>query len=329
MADAIDAAALLFGTSSEAARFFSEHWGKSTVKLRAPASLGELFSLDELAAHAFSPLSPGRGGDTLHFRAAYTDTAGRARAFGGPLEMARQLLDAGMTLSFDGLQRSHPKLQALAAAMGRLIGTIGPVTINCFLSPDGSGLGWHFDCTHGLILQISGEKRWQLGPQVMAPPLHLELDGPSTPAIAAMLKQLGHHYPEPSDHEREIDLAPNDILYVPPGLWHRASARGTSCHLSVIVRPFGFARVLRAMIAAMALRRPEWRSDLQRLGVAGDLAPPSSRPELASYFATQLEEARRELAQLTPERMAKTMESLAQSPLLRDLLLNAVTEDVV
>lgn len=327
--DTLDVEALLFGGKAEATRFFSEHWGKSAVQLRAPGNLSELFSLEELAAHAFSPLSPGKGGDTLRFRAAYTDTSGRGRAFGGPLEMARQLLDAGMTLSFDGLQRSHPKLQALAAAVARMIGAVGLVTINSFLSPDGAGLGWHFDCTHGLILQVSGEKRWQLGPQVTAPPFHLELDGPSTAAMTAMLKQLGFQFPEPGDHEREIVLRPNDVLYLPPGLWHRAFAVGTSCHLSVIARPFGFARVLRGAMAAMALKRPEWRNDLQRVGADQNVTALSSRPELLAYFAAQLDEARRELQQLTPERLVKTMEVMAQSPLFRDLLLNAVTEDIL
>ncbi len=321
----MDAEALLFG-KAEAARFFAEDWGKSWVKLRAPTSLSQLFTLEELAAHAFSPLSPGRGGDTLRFRATYYDQDGRGRAVAAPLEMARRLLDAGMTLSFDELQRSLPKLQALAGSVASMIGAVGPVSINCFLSPDKSGLAWHFDCTHGIILQLSGEKRWQLGPQVAAPPFHLQLDALSTPPTTSALKELGYLYPDPDENPDEIVLQPNDVLYVPPGRWHRAFARGTSCHLSIIIRPYGFARVLRTSIAAMALKRPEWRDDMQRLGVDGSPTPLSTRAEIINYFAVRLEEARAELARMTPERMAATMEAIAASPLLRDIVLRAGEE---
>ncbi len=320
MSDSLDAEALLFG-SQQASTFFAEHWGRSWVRRQAPTNLSDLFTLDELAAHAFTSLSPGRGGDVMHFRAAFVDEAGRGRTFGGPLEMARQLLDLGMTLTFDDLQRTHPKLTALAAAVARLVGTVGDVTINCFLSPDGSGFPWHIDTSHVLVLQVSGEKRWLIGPRVAAPPLPLQRDSPDSAATAALLSQLKFEYPRPLDESAtEVLMRPNDILYLPPGQWHRANAQGSSTHLSLVIRPFGFARLLRALLTVGALGRSDWRDDIQRIG-ATDRAATTS-PELLAFLTTRLSEARAVLSGLTPERLAATLETLRAAPSLRDLVLD-------
>jgi hypothetical protein len=88
------------------------------------------------------------------------------------------------------------------------------------------------------------------------------------------------------------------------------------------MRPFGFARLLRAVIASAALGRLEWRQDVQRLDLVGDAPVPATRPELLRFFAARLEEARRELAALTPERLVQALEALTVIPGLRDLLLN-------
>lgn len=324
----LDAEALLFGRG-HAAPFLAAHWAKRWSHQRAATRLGELFSLDELAAHAFSPLAPGRGGDVLHLRAGTVDGEGRGTMFGAPLEMARQLLDLGLTLAFDGLQATHPKLTALARSVGRLVGHVGDVSINCFLSPDGSGLPWHIDITHGFILQVSGEKRWQLGPQIAAPPIALQRDSAGSAQTENLLQQLRFTYPKPGDDAAEILMQPDDVLYLPPGQWHRASAKGTSTHLSVIIKPFTFSRLLRAMLVATALQRTDWRQDLQQLGVAdpsGPAAPPTSRPELLQYLAARLDEARRDLAAMTPERLALTMQTLESSSLLRDVLYARASE---
>jgi ribosomal protein L16 Arg81 hydroxylase len=330
MAGALDVEAILFGDREARGRFFAESLNRRWVKLRAPGALGDLFSLEQLAAHAFTPLAPGKGGDLISFRAAFYDQQGRGRAFGGPLEMARQLLDAGMTLSFDGLQRLDPRLEALAAGFARLAAIVEPIVINCFLSPEGSGFPWHFDATHVLVLQISGEKRWLLGPQVELPPFHLQGDAPSTPATETVLRELGYSFPKAeSAPAEEVLVQPNDVLYLPPGTWHRAFARGSSTHLSLVIKPFGFARVLRAALTATALVRSDWRLDAQRVGVDDESPPPSARPELLRFFADRLEEARRELAKMTPQRLVRTMEVLAGSPVGREILLGLCTKDVL
>jgi ribosomal protein L16 Arg81 hydroxylase len=206
----------------------------------------------------------------------------------------------------------------LAAEVGAFVGARGPVTVNSFLSPDGHGFPWHLDNPHVFALQIEGTKRWRLGRrQVVAAPFLTEAEGPRAEATLALLRQLGMPIEPPSDDDSdEITLVAGDVLYMPPGVWHRASAVGGSCHISLLVRPMVFGRLLRAVVAALGIRSEMWRTDLQRM-----------TPETRDAFLTErLAEARAELAAITPAHLVHTLDLLASSPLARLTLLERVRD---
>jgi hypothetical protein len=299
-------------------RFFADIWGKSWSRCRGAAErFAEVFTPADLSRHAVAGIAEGNVRQPSHtLRAAFSDPAGVGLTVGVPIEMARPLLDAGMTLAWSELQGTHPRLAALAAAVTSWVKARGAVTVGCFLSPDQQGFPWHFDMTHVFAMQIEGRKRWQLGRLGVAhPPFHLQAH--ALPEVKSLLDRFGLPIVPPADGDfDEVELASGDVLYLPPGTWHRAKAIGRSCHLSVLVRPVSFARLLRTVVAAVAYRRPSWRQDVQRAGEA-----PATRAELVVFLDERLAEARRELQAVTGEKLVATMEALAGAPLLRDLLL--------
>lgn len=77
----------------------------------------------------------------------------------------------------------------------------------------GGGVGPHFDSYDVFLLQLSGTRRWQIGPQK---DLRLQADMP--------LKLLAHFEPE----ETHL-LGPGDMLYLPPKWAHNGVAQGDDC----------------------------------------------------------------------------------------------------
>src|SRR5689334_2445663 len=134
--------------------FFGAYWGTRWVRSRGPAArFAEVFSPEQLGANALGDLTR-VAAPSASYRASYDDAGGVAKVFGAPLEMAEHLLAAGMTLQFTELEQTHPSLAQLAAAVGGFCGARGPVTVNCFVSPDGHGFPWHLDNPHVFALQI-------------------------------------------------------------------------------------------------------------------------------------------------------------------------------
>ena len=108
----------------------------------------------------------------------------------------------------------------------------------------GGGVGPHFDSYDVFLLQAHGHRRWRIGRQK---DLSLQPDVP--------LKILQHFTPEHS-----YDLAPGDMLYLPPGYAHDGVALDECMTYSIGFRAPGSGELAAEM--------------LQRLGQdAGDLMP--------------------------------------------------------
>jgi ribosomal protein L16 Arg81 hydroxylase len=315
----IDARALLLGAHPPETLLGA--WDRTWVHLAHddPTRFGHVFQRGDLATSAVGPFTGPRR-PSASVRAAFADAEGVGRTVGVPLELGNALYQAGMTLAFNDLEGANPRLAQLAAAVAGFLATRGRISIASFVSPTGHGFPWHIDFTHVLALQIDGRKRWQLGrARVPAPPFHLQAEG-AQPATRAVLAQLGLAIAPPDEAELdEVVMSAGDVLYLPPGTWHRASAELPSCHLSVIVHPVSFARLLRATLAAIGVRRTPWRTDVQRLDVA-------DRAALLAHLAARLAEARRELAAVTPEQLAHVLDSLAASPIVRETLLERAVD---
>jgi len=316
MSNAPDLGSLLL-PGRDPATFFAAHWGKSWVHMRgAPDHFAEIFVPTDLGLHAVGDIAAAAPAPSLSFTALGYTADGAPRMFGAPLEMAKALLAAGMTLRFTELELTHPKIASFVAAAATFLGVRGrPPTVTSFVSPEKHGFPWHFDSPHVFVMQIDGSKRWQLGRQrVHSPAFLMEAEGTQAANTAALLKQLGMTIGDPpADTDcDEIILEPGDVLYMPPGIWHRAFAIGKSIHLSVLDRPATFGKLLRALVTVLGLRHESWREDTTFL------APEA----LHAFIGQRLEEAQRSLAATTPANLLKLVELLATSPLARLTILD-------
>jgi ribosomal protein L16 Arg81 hydroxylase len=135
------------------------------------------------------------------------------------------LLDAGGPLIVNGVERMNPVAGQLARAVAAGLG--GRAVVNAYISPNRrDALDLHADDHDVVVLQLHGVKSWTLGSGIARGLAHSSLfviDNASVSALAWA-----------RDRFRTLDLEPGDLLYLPRGLAHRATARdAVSIHLSI------------------------------------------------------------------------------------------------
>lgn len=159
-----------------------------------------------------------------------------------------RLLSKGATISLRGLESHSPSLQRLCAAVEWLFWC--PVQINAYLSGDGAaGLPIHHDTHDVFILQLEGRKTWRLYEPLIALPL------PGQQVIWD--KQF------PPAPNAELKLEPGDLLYLPRGLPHDATAvGGYSLHVTLGIQARTWTEVFIEAISEVALRSPAFREAL-------------------------------------------------------------------
>jgi len=184
--------------------FATEHWGRAPLVRRDADRFGDLLDLravDQLLGSVAQPPSfrVVRDGDTLPA----VDVTRTVRLAGRDLEHVADLgriaaqIEAGATLVLQGLQRTWLPIARFCRRLERA--TSHAVQANAYLSPAGSrGLARHFDNHDVIVLQLWGEKAW-------------DVDG------------LG-----------ALRLAAGDVMYLPTGTEHSAATGDApSLHLTV------------------------------------------------------------------------------------------------
>jgi hypothetical protein len=219
--------------------FASHYWGSRPLLSRAvdlPGGVGDLFSndaVDELVSRRGlrTPfLRVAKDGSTLPDRA-FTAGGGTGAGIADQAsdDQLLRLFGDGATIVLQGLHRTwEPVLdftQDLAAELGH------PVQVNAYVTPpQNTGFGDHYDVHDVFVLQIAGEKRWRIREPVHVTPLR---DQPWTDRRAAV-EAAAERPPL-----LEETLHPGDVLYLPRGYVHAATALGdVSTHLTIGVPPW-------------------------------------------------------------------------------------------
>ena len=173
----------------------------------------------------------------------------------------------GSTLVLQGLHRTWPPVidfcQQLASDLGH------PVQANAYVTPpQNQGFADHYDVHDVFVLQVSGRKRWSIHAPVLPSPLR---DQPWTDRREDVRSA--------AQQEAVIDvvLEPGDVLYLPRGFLHSASALGgVTVHLTLGVHSwtrFSVAEQLLELALEALAQDPDARQSLP-LGtslVAGEL----------------------------------------------------------
>jgi hypothetical protein len=181
---------------------------------------------------------------------------------------------------------------------------------NVYASPDGGGFGLHYDRDHVFILQLRGRKRWRFS-DAADPIAALGRIDPDRALDAT-------HVP-PEASLREATLEPGDVLYLPPGAWHRGYAVGHSLAVTVGVIPIDMRDLLDRLVTRAFDDRPAWLTHLP--------IDPLTRPTLGamprafeSFLTARLDELRALVDRLRPEDLYEAwleqMHDLPAAPLL-------------
>lgn len=292
-------------------RSFSDgYWGERPLLSRGaelPSPFDDLFSLD-----ALDELVSQRGLRTPFLRVAKDGQTLRDAAFtsGGGVGagIADQVSDDkllslfadGSTLVLQGLHRTWQPIIEFVSELAEELGH--PVQANAYVTPARSrGFSDHYDVHDVFVLQVAGEKHWQIRTPVHERPSR---DQPWTDHRA--LVEAAAAEPPLID----VTLQPGDCLYLPRGFLHSATAADSvSAHLTLGVHPWTREHLAEALVAE-ALR------DV--------LAPPEGRASLAAGVdvgdpadvGADLEQVRARLADavrvVEPQRVAARLEAQAR-----------------
>ncbi|TMQ06956.1 MAG: hypothetical protein E6J90_44790 [Deltaproteobacteria bacterium] len=229
------------------AELLRDHWQRRPLYI--PGTPDKLAPLFDRAAfdRAVAAISSDELGRRAFVKAGSQDAAGDHVELRIQPEQIPALVRAGMTIQAEQLETAHAGLRGLLADARQQLAVDAAMDVGAFLSPDGAGYGLHFDATGMFTLQIAGAKRWWYG---------------RSPAIAFPLGNRvatrGARDQLASDDLDEVTLHPGDILYLPPGTWHRARAIGESLHVSLTVRAATLVERVGQLLEPLLID-PRWR----------------------------------------------------------------------
>ena len=176
---------------------------------------------------------------------------------------ARALYANGHHLAFSDAEQVFPVLKGM---LERLrwdlqlpINTFGRCPV--YASPDGGGEALHFDQNANFIIQIKGEKIWQVAPNrhltrptdrytsaQPVPSAELQLYGPA---------ELPTTLPLDAD---TVHMKPGSVLFLPRGYWHQTQAVGESLSLNFTFDQPTWADLLPPEARHRVLPKAAWRA---------------------------------------------------------------------
>ena len=216
-------------------RFAADYWGRQALLTEA-AELPAPFA-DLLDAEAVDQLVSERGLRTPFLRVAkngttladkmFTATRRSWRRHRRPGQRrqtrpaVRRRIDTGPASPAPSLAADH---RSCASSWPAELGH--PVQANAYVTPpQNQGFSDHYDVHDVFVLQIAGEKRWQIHAPVLEAPLR---DQPWTDRKSAVERRARE------TPLIEAVLRPGDCLYLPRGFLHAANALGgMSIHLTI------------------------------------------------------------------------------------------------
>ena len=127
----------------------------------------------------------------------------------------KAMVDQGGPLIMYGVERVNPTVRRLADTLAAGLG--GQAVVNGYLSPYKQGaLDLHADNHEVVVLQLHGVKRWTIGTKIAKGLVHSSLFEIDNAAVS--------EHPRRTDKFRSLELHPVDLLYLPRGLVHQATA---------------------------------------------------------------------------------------------------------
>ena len=189
----------------------------------------------------------------LQLRVSYTrpdDTFEEIGFIGG--REAVEHFERGATICATALEYVEPAVREFRNILAEQWPSPDPLIVNCYYSPDGQGFGTHFDPQSVWVMQIEGRKRWHYSTDRAMP-------FPNDGKTAMELRPKGSPLLASAESMASVELQPGDVLYLPPGTWHRAEANGHSLALSVSQTNHGTRRLVSKVLRKRLFDDLKWR----------------------------------------------------------------------
>jgi ribosomal protein L16 Arg81 hydroxylase len=197
------------------------------------------------------------------------------------LEALYERYRSGSTIVLNALEQRWEPLHRLGRMLGAELSA--RLQMNIYITPAGNqGFAPHYDMHDVFVAQVHGNKHWRIAGQ----PHELPLAG----------QPYDKAQPEPTP-EQEFDMRAGDLLYLPRGTVHWATANDrTSVHITIGVHPLLYAQVIERAVHDLCAEDLRFRKGLP-IGFAID-------PNLQRQAADTLAELVEALSErLSPENM--------------------------
>jgi ribosomal protein L16 Arg81 hydroxylase len=290
--------------------FRADHWERKPLLIQRddPGYYADLVTLDDVdRALTLS----GVGLDRLRVVVSGRETpvSELARSAGqNALDALYERYRTGSTIVLNALEQRWEPLQHFSRRLGGELSA--RLQTNVYVTPaGGQGFAPHYDMHDVFVAQVHGEKHWRIAGQ----PYLLPLKG----------QPYDKSRPEPHP-DQEFDLRAGDLLYLPRGTVHWATANEhTSAHVTIGVHPVLYSQVVTDALRDLCAQEPRLRAGLP-LGFAADKA---AQRQAAAELA-ELVELLRE--RLSPDDMVSSAVARATSiglPALRHHLTDLAVLD--
>lgn len=209
--------------------FFEFYWTKSELYLSNGFNIKKLFSMDKLNEllntnqdHLSFPVIRLIKNGKVISETRYTELVTKRRQATSRKISMESIIDFcnnGATFTFNGLDNYSSELAEYCSG---LTDELNEATqINCYLTQkEEQGLDPHYDHQEIFIIQVQGEKTWELFGMADKFPLPTN----------KYYEQGEPNYSE----RRSYTLGVGDVLYIPRGMWHQAKTENkTSLHLTL------------------------------------------------------------------------------------------------
>jgi hypothetical protein len=163
-----------------------------------------------------------RDGAELHPNAYQGTVRTRRGAVRAATDMERlgELLRSGCTLVLDAVDSVDPTMEVACRALQWWAREL--VQVNAYLTTQGTaGFDLHWDDHDVIVVQLAGEKEWEVRAPSRRWPMYRDAAANETPSDEVVWSGLAR---------------PGDVLHIPRGFWHRAGRQdlgdGYSLHLT-------------------------------------------------------------------------------------------------
>jgi ribosomal protein L16 Arg81 hydroxylase len=198
-------------------KFFSDFLSKQSVHVKGGAAkaaslfswheLNRILEQNRLAAPQLRLVQKGKSVEDLDFMRQRKTSRGDAISFIDTPSLYRHLKD-GASLVLDAVDEMSPSVGRQCQKLGQHFAT--HFSVNAYAAwGSEEGFGLHWDDHDVFVLQIEGRKRWQLYGPARRFPLDVDVIGNVEP---------------PKVVEWEALVSAGDVIYIPRGHWHRATA---------------------------------------------------------------------------------------------------------